>query len=104
MTCDAPLTFVMVMVCSAVVEPTGTYPKSRDVGVIKKSLVVFAVGASLTVLGVGAADAIVVTLPVTPAARSTDRRIRRPGDRRENIIPPCCSSCGSVQTDLVSPG
>jgi hypothetical protein len=79
------------MICSAVVEPIGTYPKSRDVGVIKKSLVVFPVGASLAVLGVGAADAIVVTLPVTPAARSTDRkiqRIRRPGYRREDIISP----------------
>src|SRR5690242_19724447 len=79
MTCGTPLTLVTVMACWAAAEPTGTYPKSRARGVIRKRL------AALTV---GAADAIVVKLAITPAARSADRRvqlIRCPGGRRKNI-------------------
>src|SRR5215471_16337326 len=79
MSCGAPLTFVTVMVCSSVVEPTGTYPKSRALGLIRKRLVAVTVGA---------ADAIVVKPPVTPATKSTDRRaqrIRCPENRRKNI-------------------
>src|SRR5947207_5250442 len=98
MTCDTPLMLVTVMTCSAVSEPTGTYPKSRALGVIRKRLVAVTVGA---------ADAIVVKVPVTPTARSADRRaqrIGRPAGQRKNIHFPFGVEDRNLYIGLVSLG